>query len=173
MFASSQLSEEATVYGTVKRLGELWTAQLGGVSIRIWNAYGILEKHDIKSHVISDFVYQAVTKGSIDMMTDGSEWRQFTHLADLSRVFTLVFNQELDNQLYDASSYEKVTIRQVAEIIAKETKVKIIPGKKKGESPQASNQGRLPGWLPQITLKAGIIKMVKEVRILKKNGQLK
>ena len=172
MFASSQLSEEATVYGTVKRLGELWTAQLGGVSIRIWNAYGILEKLDIKSHVISDFVFQAVSKGSIEMMTDGSEWRQFTHLADLSRAFTLVFNQELDNQLYDASSYEKVTVRQVAEIIAKECKVKIIPGKKKGESPPATSQGKLPGWLPQISLKAGVINMIKDARELKGKGQL-
>jgi len=45
IFTSSQLAEEIdTVYGASKRLGELWTQQLGGACVRFWNIYGALEE---------------------------------------------------------------------------------------------------------------------------------
>ena len=61
LFASSQLAQEYdTVYGSTKRLGEVWTKLLGGVSVRFWNVYGPLENISERSHVISDFIHQAV-----------------------------------------------------------------------------------------------------------------
>lgn len=165
LFVSSQLSEEETIYGTIKRVGELWTHYLRGVCIRVWNAYGILEPQSIKSHVISDFVYQAVKFGKIEMLTDGSEWRQFTHIDDLVRAFHLAFeSKDINRTVYDACSYELVQVMDVAKIISHETGAKIIPGKNKGNSPQALNKGRIPGWLPTITLKEGIRRMIDEAR---------
>ena len=79
LFVTSQLAEECdTVYGATKRLGEVWTQLLHGVCVRVWNAYGYMEENNVKSHVISDFIYQALETGKIIMMTNGEEWRQFT-----------------------------------------------------------------------------------------------
>lgn len=167
LFVSSQLSEECdTVYGVTKRLGEVWTHLLKGVCVRVWNAYGIMEKQDIKSHVISDFIYQALQTGKIKMMTNGEEWRQFTHIDDLCNAFHTALNtKNLRRTVYDVSSYEWVRIIDIAKIISDLTGAKLIPGKTKGHDPLASlNMGRIPGWLPSIVLKDGIQKMAYQAQ---------
>ncbi len=171
LFVSSQLSEECdTVYGVTKRLGEVWTQLLEGVCVRVWNAYGILEPQNIKSHVISDFIYQAVKFGEVKMLTDGGEWRQFTHVDDISKAFHLAMcSRKLNRTVYDVSSFEWVQIKEVAEIICDLTKVKLIPGKKRGHTTPAPNRGRLPGWLPSVTLEEGIKRMVNQSESLINN----
>lgn len=173
LFVSSQLSEENTVYGTIKRLGELWTHLLGGISVRVWNAYGVLEPQDIKSHVISDFIYQAVKFGKIEMLTDGNEWRQFTHIDDLVRAFHMsMTSKNINRTVYDACSYELVQVKEVAGIVSDLTGAKIIPGKKKGDSPEAINKGRIPGWLPNVTLHEGIKMVIKQAKGMLNKGRL-
>lgn len=172
LFVSSQLSEEVdTVYGVTKRLGEVWTSLLGGVCVRVWNAYGVMEGEDIKSHVISDFIYQALQTKQITMMTDGREWRQFTHITDLSNAFYMSVNSEnLRRTVYDASSYEWVRIRDIADMIGEMTGATVIPGTKIGHDPIASpNMGRIPGWLPTIALRDGIARMVEEAKKIQQN----
>jgi nucleoside-diphosphate-sugar epimerase len=167
LFISSQLAEECdTVYGVTKRLGEVWTQELGGVCIRVWNAYGVMEPLDIKSHVISDFVYQALKTKKIKMMTDGEEWRQFTHIQDLSAAFHAALSLKKGKRtVYDASSYEWVRIIDIANIIADLTGAKVIPGKISGHNPLPSlNMGRVPGWLPRYTLRDGIKEMIDQAR---------
>ena len=82
VFTSSQLAEDNTVYGVTKKLGEFWTRQIGGCFIRLCNVYGANEETSERSHVVSDFVNQART-GGIQMLSDGSEKRQFLHLEDV------------------------------------------------------------------------------------------
>lgn len=168
LFVSSQLSEEVdTVYGVTKRLGEVWTDLLGGVCVRVWNAYGYMEGEDIKSHVISDFIYQALKTKKITMMTNGNEWRQFTHITDLSNAFYMALHtKNLRKTVYDASSYEWVRIIDIAHMIAKETGADVIVGNTIGHDPIGSpNRGRIPGWLPTIELQDGISAMIKEAKI--------
>jgi len=81
VFTSSQLAEENTVYGVTKKLGEMWTRQIGGSFIRLCNMYGVNEDTSERSHVVSDFVNQARV-GEIHMLSDGGERRQFIHLED-------------------------------------------------------------------------------------------
>ena len=167
LFVSSQLCEETdTVYGVTKSLGEVWTNLIGGVSVRVWNAYGHMEEKNIKSHVISDFIYQALETGKITMMTDGEEWRQFTHIDDLSNAFWMAVNTKvLRRSVYDASSYEWIRIRDIAEMIAAETGATVIFGDKKGHDPKpAANMGRIPGWLPTVNIREGIMSMIRETR---------
>ncbi len=176
LFVSSQLIEEAdTVYGSTKRLGEVWTDLLKGVCVRVWNAYGVMEKQDIKSHVISDFIYQALLTSEIKMMTNGEEWRQFTHIDDLCNAFRMALNSKnLRRTIYDASSYEWIRIIDVAQIIADLTGAKLYPGKIKGHDPlPADNIGRIPGWLPSIEFKNGIRVMVEEAKEILKNDKKK
>lgn len=174
LFTSSQLAEECdTVYGVTKRLGEVWTKELGGVCIRIWNAYGYMEENNIKSHVISDFIHQALKTKKIKMMTDGEEWRQFTHIEDLSNAFHMSLNSKnIRRTVYDASSYEWVRIIDIARMVGKYTGSKVIPGKIKGHNPLPSvNMGRVPGWLPSVELENGLKEMVDQARLNLKNGK--
>lgn len=176
LFVSSQLSEECdTVYGVTKRLGEVWTHLLGGVCVRVWNAYGVMEKQDIKSHVISDFIYQALLNGKITMMTNGEEWRQFTYIDDICGAFYMALHaKELRRTVYDASSYEWVRIVDVAQIICELTGATYHAGTVKGHDPLPSlNMGRLPGWLPRVALKDGIQKMVNQAQQTLGNGKKK
>ena len=166
LFVSSQFADDnETVYGVTKRLGEIWTSLIGGKCVRVWNAYGVMEKNDVKSHVISDFVYQAVKTKKIKMMTNGNEWRQFTHVQDLSRAFHMAMNDKTSNKtLFDASSYEWVQVKQIAQIIGKLTKARIVYGAKEGKNHKAFNMGRIPHWLPQIELVEGIKMMITEIK---------
>ncbi len=169
LFVSSQLSEEVdTVYGVTKRLGEVWTGLLGGVCVRVWNAYGYMEGQDVKSHVISDFIYQALKTKKITMMTNGEEWRQFTHIRDLSEAFYMAMHlSHRKKTVYDASSYEWVQIIDIAEMIAKETGAQVIKGSKIGHNPIASpNRGRIPQWLPSVELHQGIQQMIREAKAI-------
>ena len=79
VFASSQMSNMSySPYGVMKRVGELYTKSLGGLIVHFWNVYGI-EKDMEKAHVITDFIRKGFETGVIDMMTDGTEERQFLY----------------------------------------------------------------------------------------------
>ena len=56
VFASSQMSNMSySPYGVMKRVGEMYTSTLGGLTVKFWNVYGIEKDHE-KSHVITDFI---------------------------------------------------------------------------------------------------------------------
>lgn len=44
-----------------EEIGEVWTKELGGKTVRLWNVYG-WEEPDIRSHVIPDLVIQGSLK---------------------------------------------------------------------------------------------------------------
>lgn len=165
LFVSSQLAEEYdTVYGVTKRLGEVWTHLLKGVRVRLWNVYGSLEDPTERSHVVADFVYQAVKDGEIRMLTTGEEKRQFIHIKDVCNAF----HTALENQyqgVYDVTSFEWAKVIDMANIIAELTGAKIIPGNKIGSTPITPIQGKIPGWVAGVSLKDGLYGMVKEMQI--------
>ena len=162
LFISSQLAEEYdTVYGVTKRLGEVWTHLLKGCHVRLWNVYGSIEESSERSHVVSDFVYQAIEKGEIHLITTGQEERQFIHLDDACQAFHNALSYNLQ-RVYDVTSFEWVKVIKVAEIIAGLTSAKVIPGKRIGSTPITPIRGKIPNWLPKISLEEGLVRMVTE-----------
>jgi nucleoside-diphosphate-sugar epimerase len=165
LFVSSQLAEEHdTVYGVTKRLGEVWTRLIEGVRVRLWNVYGAMEEFSERSHVVADFVHQALTVGEIRMLTTGEERRQFIHINDVCRAFHQALSARLTG-LYDVTSFEWVSVRDVAEIIAAETGARVVPGTRVGSTPTTPMQGKIPNWVPTISLKDGLGRMVREAQI--------
>jgi len=163
LFVSSQLAEEYdTAYGVTKRLGEVWTRLLGGVRVRLWNVYGPLEVLSERSHVVSDFVYQAVTTGRIRMLTTGEEKRQFVYIDDVCHAFHKAMTEQLDG-IYDVTSFEWVRVQEIAEIIAAHTGAKIVRGERVGTTPITPMQCKVPGWLPQVSLEEGLARMIREM----------
>lgn len=164
LFVSSQLAEENdTVYGVTKRLGEVWTNLLHGVRVRLWNVYGPLEVPSERSHVVADFVHQAVTNGEVRMLTTGEERRQFIHIDDVCRGFHQALSQNLQG-IYDVSSFEWVSVREIADIIARHASAKVIPGEKTGSTPVTPMMGKVTGWIQNVSLEEGLGRMVAELK---------
>lgn len=165
LFVSSQLAEESiNSYGVTKRLGEIWTHLLGGVHVRLWNVYGHSEVPSQRSHVISDFIYDALVNGEINMMTTGEEKRQFIHIEDVCRGLLKALELNLQG-IYDITSFEWVSILDVAKIISRETGAKINIGKEVGATPITPLKGCIPDWFPTITLEQGLKDMIRKEKI--------
>ena len=82
VFASSQMSNMShSPYGVLKRVGELYAQTLKGLTVKFWNVYGIETDHE-KAHVITDFIRKGFEEGEFEMMTDGTEERQFLYAED-------------------------------------------------------------------------------------------
>ncbi len=158
VFASSTMYNMHNVYGTLKYLGEHYTAQLGGLSIRFWNVYGHEESNE-KSHVIADMIYKWKKNGYIDLMTTGEEERQFLHVDDCARALTQVMNNYDDiikeETSIDITNFEWIKIKDVAKFICEDirvTDVKITTHDRKNEP----RKFILKYWKPEIKLKDAI-----------------
>jgi nucleoside-diphosphate-sugar epimerase len=155
-------------YAVLKRLGEFYTEILGGVNVKLWNVYGN-EPVTEKSHVIPDFLQQAIHSDCIQMRTDGSEERLFLHCDDFSRAMYEIFLQYESFKgkgPLDISTKKWVTIKDMAMLIkdlTKESLGKEIEVKEGTSIDTFHNRKNEPAdsflntlWQPQISLKEGI-----------------
>ena len=159
---TSQMSNmDHNPYGPLKRIAEFYTQYLGGVNVKVWNVYGP-EHVSEKSHAIADFIHQARTTGVIQMCTTGEETRQFLHTADFAEAACHIMENydEFKGQMIDISSYEWVSIRSVAELIADVFHARVIPGTVESTFQTKVNEPSRDflrsGWKPKISLKEGI-----------------
>lgn len=169
IFASSQMANMSySPYGICKSLGETFTKALNGLTVKFWNVYG--PEHDLeKSHVITDFILKAKL-GKIDMMTDGKEERQFLHAEDCSRCLMILsdkYNEiDRDSNLH-ITNFGWNTVLEIAEIIKESIPCDIQPSEEI-DTVQMNKRNEpdpyiLNFWKPEITIKEGINKIIKEI----------
>ena len=176
VFASSQMSNMSySPYGVMKRVGELYTKSLNGLIVKFWNVYGI-EKDMEKAHVITDFIRKGFESGVIDMMTDGTEAREFLYAEDcceaLEKIMEEYSNLSSDDELHITTGvYTSILeiaqeIRKLFTDIGKE--VEVIPSEKKDEvQKDARNE---PDsfirkiWQPKTSVKDGLKKVFEEMK---------
>ena len=120
IFASSQMSSMSySPYGVMKRVGELYTKSLNGLIVKFWNVYGIEKDHD-KAHVITDFIRKGFETGVIDMLTDGTEQREFLYAEDCCEALEQVmleYDQFTSDSELHITSFRSTTILEIAKII--------------------------------------------------------
>ena len=177
VFASSQMSNMSySPYGVMKRVGELYTNTLKGLTVHFWNVYGI--EHDPeKSHVITDFIRKGFEEGEFEMMTDGTEERQFLYAEDCCEALETVMESYTDFKPEDPlhiTSFRGSTIKEVAEIIQGQFNligkydVKIKPGLAKDsvqmDKRNEANNYILGWWTPKTNLQDGIAKVFTAMR---------
>jgi len=166
-FISSQFAEEyGTPYGATKRLGEIWTRLIpNGYWARQWNVYGTVEHMDERSHVLGDFIHQALTTGEIHMLTNGKELRQFVHIDDSMLAYHKILDEKIKGGVYDITSYRWTSIREAADIVASLTGAKVFEGDKEGYSHKdLPAHDKIPGWEAKVSLEDGIRTMVETYR---------
>ena len=176
IFASSQMSNMSySPYGVMKRVGELHTTALKGLTVKFWNVYGI-ENDMEKAHVITDFIRKGFEEGDFEMMTDGTEERQFLYAEDCCEALETVMENFTDFKPEDPlhiTSFHATTIKDVAAIIMGQFNmidkpVKINPGLAK-DSVQMDKRNEadtfITGWwMPKTNLQDGIAKVFEAMK---------
>lgn len=168
LFASSQLALSLdSTYGTLKRLGESYSSAIGGKSIRFWNVYG-KEDHGAKSHAITDFVTSAINKGSIQVLSNGLETRDFLYVRDASKAITIAMNNysELPN-VSDVASFEWRSIKSVAEDISKYLNADIFFSEDESSNLHSKIEPRkeiLEIWKPEVDFESGLKLVIEKLR---------
>jgi nucleoside-diphosphate-sugar epimerase len=177
VFASSQMSNMSySPYGVLKRVGELYTSTLKGLTVKFWNVYGI-EKDMDKAHVITDFIRKGFEEKEFDMLTDGTEERQFLYAEDCCEALEAVMENYTDFKPEDPlhiTSFRSETIREVANIIqgcfAMEGMydVKINSGLAK-DSVQMDKRNSpdtfiLDWWIPKTNIQDGIRQVFNDMK---------
>ena len=176
VFASSQMSNMSySPYGTLKRVGELYTESLGGLVVKFWNVYGIEKDHN-KAHVITDFIRKGFEDGDFEMLTDGEEVRQFLYAEDCCEGLEAVmknYDEFYANDPLHITNFDYTTIREVAIIIENEFRligkpVNIIPGKA-SDSVQLDKRNEADPfirkyWSPKTDLVTGISKVFESMK---------
>ena len=177
VFASSQMSNMSySPYGVMKRVGELHTTALKGLTVKFWNVYGI-EKDMEKAHVITDFIRRGFEEGEFEMLTDGTEQRQFLYAEDCCEALETVMNCYSDFKPTDPlhiTSFNATSINDIASIIQGQFNlidrfdVKIKPGLAK-DSVQMDKRNEaetyITGWwTPKTGIDQGIAKVFQEMK---------
>ena len=176
VFASSQMSNMSySPYGVMKRVGELYTKSLGGLIVKFWNVYGI-ERDMEKAHVITDFIRKGFETGTIDMMTDGTEEREFLYAEDCCEALETIMEQysdfTSDDELHITSGASTSVLEIAQQIqlyfggISKE--VQIVPSSSKDEVQKDARN--IPDtyirkwWKPKTNITLGIGKVFEEMK---------
>ena len=177
VFASSQMSNMSySPYGVMKRVGELHTTALKGLTVKFWNVYGI-EKDMEKAHVITDFIRRGFEETEFEMLTDGTEQRQFLYAEDCCEALETVMECYSDFKPTDPlhiTSFNATSIQQIASIIQGQFNlidrfdVKIKPGLAK-DSVQMDKRNEadtyITGWwTPKTTIDQGIAKVFADMK---------
>ena len=176
VFASSQMSNMSySPYGVMKRVGELYTKSLNGVIVKFWNVFGI-EKDMEKAHVITDFIVKGFETGVIDMMTDGTEEREFLYAEDCCEALETImgcYDQfTCDDELHITTgvSTSILEIARNIQILFKSIgkEVKVVPASSKDEVQKDARNIPDPyikkWWQPKTNVIDGIAKVFEEMK---------
>ncbi len=177
VFASSQMSNMSySPYGVLKRIGELYTQTLNGLIVKFWNVYGV-ENDKEKSHVITDFIRKGFEEGEFEMMTDGTEERQFLYAEDCCEALETIMECYSDFKPTDplhVTSFRNDSIKDGASMIQGQFNkigkydVRIKPGIAK-DNIQLDKRNEADNyihgwWLPKTNLETGIAKVFDKIK---------
>ena len=177
VFASSQMSSMSySPYGVMKRVGELYTKSFDGSIVKFWNVFGI-EKDMEKAHVITDFIIKGFETGVIDMMTDGTEEREFLYAEDCCEALETImgcYDQfTCDDELHITTgiSTSILEIAQIIQILFRNIgkEVEDIPASSKDEVQKDARNLSDPyierWWRPKTDIVDGISKVFNEIKL--------
>ena len=176
VFASSQMSNMSySPYGVLKRVGELYTKSLNGLIVKFWNVYGI-EKDMEKAHVITDFIRKGFETGTIDMMTDGTEQREFLYAEDCCEALETImleYSEFTSDSDLHITTFSNTTILEIGKIIqglfrANGKKVTLNPAQAKDEVQKDARNEANPyirkWWKAKTSIEDGIEKVFNEMK---------
>lgn len=173
IFASSQMANMSySSYGRMKSVGESYTEILGGLVVKFWNVYG-LEHNMEKSHVITDLIIKASKTGTIDLLTDGTEERQFLYADDCCEALLILSEQYKEvprDQNLHITNFEWNTVLEIADIISSHFPgSKVIPKENSKDQIQKNKRNEpddfiFKYWKPKTKISDGIKNIVEKMQ---------
>lgn len=164
-------------YGASKLAGEGYCSvyassfDLETVALRFSNVYGPHSLH--KNSVIHLFVRQMLRGEQVTIYGDGEQTRDFVHARDIARAIYLVLTSELDSnfELLQIGTGRETSINQLYQLLKKEMSRQGLeakqprfkeqrPGEIERSYSDISRAGDIINYRPQITLEAGLKKLV-------------
>ena len=152
-----------------------YTRSLGGLIVKFWNVYGI-ERDMEKAHVITDFIRKGFETGTIDMMTDGTEEREFLYAEDCCEALETVMREysyfTSDSDIH-ITSFTNTTILEIGKIIqglfrSIDKKVTLNPAQAKDEVQKDARNEANPyirkWWKAKTSIEDGIEKVFNEMK---------
>ena len=107
-----------TICNEYRRLG------INAKSARLSLAYGPgTKRHD--KRVLNNFIEKALTQGKIDMLDQGEAKRTYCYVTDAVEILWNILLFGKDN-IYNVGGVSRITIAELAKLIAKETGVSVI-----------------------------------------------
>ncbi|GAA0202575.1 NAD-dependent epimerase/dehydratase family protein [Halobaculum roseum] len=142
------------------------------VSLRYFNVYGPGQSTGSYAGVVSTFLEQARSGQPITVEGDGSQTRDFVHVADVVRANLAAATTEHVGEAFNIGTGDSVTIRELAELIADVTgataginHVDPRPGDVERSRADISKARRLLGFEPSVDLHTGIAELASRQRL--------
>jgi len=166
---TSPLEESNSAYAIAKiagmRMCQAYKEQyrLNAISLMPTNLYGINDNFDLEnSHVLPAMIrkfHEAEEK--VTLWGDGSVMREFLHVDDLAEACYVCMQKYEDDEHINVGTGEDVTIKELAETVAKVVGNKSIEwdtSKPNGTPRKVLNVDKIKslGWEPKISLEEGI-----------------
>lgn len=116
--------------------------------------------------VVPIFVNKAINGEPLTIAGDGSQFRKFVYVEDLAEGNVLALKPEAANRLYNLDGEEKVTIKQIAEVVgrvvgaAKIEYVPARPGDFGGKEVSSERARKELEWKPTVGFEEGVRRYV-------------
>ena len=138
---------------------------LSAISLRLGTAYGPGLR---PNSVFRIFIDRARQGEPITIMGDGSQSRQFVHVNDLARAFSLACSSDISGIALNTVAQEPITIKQLAETVAERFPTEIIyaparPGDVPPALVSSEKISEVLGWNPQVSFSDGLNDLMESV----------
>jgi UDP-glucose 4-epimerase len=155
-------------YGASKLCGEAYCHAFAGsfglatVALRFANIYGPFSAH--KKGVVTRWINEAMSDGTLDMYGDGTASRDYLHVRDLARGIIAALESDLADVVLHLATEQETTLNELAAVILElmdkpDLPVRHLP-KRTGEVDRnfakADKAGELLGWAPELSLRDGM-----------------
>lgn len=158
-------------YNITKLAGEqilLAAGQLRGlpvVALRLGTAYGSGLR---PNSVFRIFIERARAGEPITIQGDGSQGRQFTHAADISRAFVMAAESNVSGIALNTVAADTISIKALAEMVVERFPTELTFGAPRpGDVPPALVSARraaeVLGWTAEVPFDAGLDELISDV----------
>lgn len=141
------------------------------VPLRYFNVYGPGQSAGEYAGVVSTFLEQARSGQPLTVEGDGSQTRDFAHVADVVRANLAAATTEHVGEAFNIGTGDSVTIRDLAELIADVagaaegiTHTDPRPGDVERSRADISKARRLLGYEPSVDLRTGLAELARRQR---------
>jgi UDP-glucose 4-epimerase len=135
------------------------------IALRLGTAYGSGLR---PNSVFRIFIDRAQRGEAITIQGDGSQARQFTHVSDLARAFSLACRSEQRGLAFNAAATESISIKQLADLVSDRFPTEILfgPGRPGDVAPALISSDRIRrvlGWQAEVSFEEGMAELMDSV----------